>query len=202
MAEWVFSHQLSPISQQNSTTMPPQHPLHPWQHVASTVLFDHPRCRVIEDTVLLPSGQQTDWIRVQDGRDYVKLICIDDAGRVLVASQYNHPTRRIVHEFPGGQVKDGEAFADAARRELQEEMGLYPHHLVELGTFLANNRRSDVRCAVFLARNFEARPTALDDEELFAFEWLPIATIEQHIRDNAFDNGVLLAAWALFRVAH
>ena len=177
----------------------PSH-IQPWEHIDSTVLFDHPRCRVIEDRVRLPSGHETGWLRVQDGRDYVKVICVDDEGRVLVASQYNHPARRVVHEFPGGQVNPGESFSDAARRELVEEMGLHPHELVELGSFLANNRRSDVRCGVFVARNFEQRATNLDDEEHFAFEWLPVAEIDGRIREGSFENGVLLAAWALFRL--
>jgi ADP-ribose pyrophosphatase len=173
--------------------------LQAWRYLGTHLLLDHPRCRVYEDDVVLPSGLQSGWLRIDDGRDYVKVICVDQQGKILVASQYNHPTRRILHEFPGGQIHEGESFADAARRELQEEMGLYPHQLQELGSFFPNNRRSNMRCAVFVARDFEARPTALDAEENFAFEWLSASEIDQHIAKGEFENGVLLAIWAIYR---
>jgi len=72
-------------------------------------------------------------------------------GRVLVTRRPAGRHAGGVWEFPGGKVEDGEAPADAARRELREETGLvaatlepltvavfdYPDRLLRLYAFLA-----------------------------------------------------------------
>jgi ADP-ribose pyrophosphatase len=172
----------------------------PWQQLSSRVLFDHPRFGLVEDTVELPSGRRTGWVSLRDGRDFVKLICVDEQRRVLVARQYCHPPRRVVGEFPGGIVEQGEDDEQAARRELQEEVGLFPRALRSIGTFLTNTRRSAITCRVYVATGLEQRPHSPDGEEFIAYEWLAIPALEQQIRAGAQENGVLLAAWVLFRL--
>jgi ADP-ribose pyrophosphatase len=180
-------------------SMADQHPA-PWKLIASRVVFEHPRLSLLEDTVLLPSGVQTEWLCFKDQRDFVVAICLDTEQRVLVSRQYCHPARRVVHEFPGGFADEGESYIQAARRELREEVGLYPHQLDELGAFLAYPRRSALRGRVFLARELEACLAAPDAEEFIAYEWLTIAAVENRMRSGEIDNAHMIAAWNIFRI--
>jgi ADP-ribose pyrophosphatase len=171
-----------------------------WQHVDTRVVFEHPRITVSEDTVVLPSGRETKWMHFREGPDFVKLICTDDQERVLVVYSYAHPPRQVVQEFPGGLINPGESTEEAARRELAEEVGLRPHVLQPIGTFLDNTRRSDRRCTVFWATDFEVTSTKYDEEEFIEYEWLPISTFEAMIRAGEVLNVTMLAAWTIFKL--
>jgi 8-oxo-dGTP pyrophosphatase MutT (NUDIX family) len=176
--------------------------LKPWPVLASRILFSHPRLTILEDTVLLPSGQQTTWLRFPNSRDVVAIICLDHNNRVLVAYQYNAGPRQIVDEFPGGGVAEGESYEAGARRELLEEVGIYAHTLQEIGAFLLNNRRWSGRCRVFVASQLEERQATPDAEEFISYEWLTIAEVEQQMRVGTLENGAVLAAWTLFRLKY
>jgi 8-oxo-dGTP diphosphatase len=66
-------------------------------------------------------------------------LCVDPAGRVLLARAAPSLSLRGRWFLPGGGVDHGESPADAVRREIQEESGL----IVELGPLL--DVLSDVR---------------------------------------------------------
>lgn len=171
-----------------------------WQHLGATTLFDHPRVKVIEEAVRLPSGHETTWLSVRDGRDFVKVICEDERGHVLVSRQYVHPPRRVVHEFPGGVIERGETLEQAALRELVEEVGLAARQVMRIGAFLTNNRRADTRCFVFVASGLEPRASAPDHEEIIAYEWLDPTAVDRMIADGTVENAVMLACWAIYRL--
>src|SRR5262249_24353958 len=120
-----------------SGTMPKKLPP-PWQQVDTRVIFQHPRLTVWEDTVVLPTGEQTQGMHFREAPDFVKVVCVTERRQVLLVYSYASPPRQVVHEFPGGIVNPGESPTDAARRELVEEVGLYPLHLRAVGTFLDN----------------------------------------------------------------
>lgn len=172
----------------------------PWQQLHSRVVFDHPRLSLVEDTVVLPSGKQTEWLRFQDRQDFVLVICVDPAHRILLSRQYCHPVGRVVHEFPGGLVDAGESHMEAARRELMEEVGWYAHQLDNIGTFLPHVRRSSGRALLYVATDLEERHLPADSEEFIAYEWVDVATLEARMRSGELDNGHLHAAWNLFRL--
>ena len=54
----------------------------------------------------------------------------DEQGRVLLAQRQAEDRHPLKWEFPGGKVKDGETDLEAARRELQEELGV---HVTDVG---------------------------------------------------------------------
>jgi ADP-ribose pyrophosphatase len=172
----------------------------PWQQLHSRVVFDHPRLSLVEDTVVLPTGRQTEWLRFQDRPDFVLVICVDAARRILLSRQYCHPVGRVVHEFPGGLVDVGESYIEAARRELMEEVGWYAHQLDEIGTFLPHVRRSSARARLYVATELEERHLPADSEEFIAYEWVDVATLEARMRSGELDNGHLHAAWNVFRL--
>jgi 8-oxo-dGTP pyrophosphatase MutT (NUDIX family) len=172
----------------------------PWPVISSEVLFTHPNLTLVEDTLALPTGVQTRWLRFASTEPSVCAICVNEHGHVLVAHQYNPAPGRLVHEFPGGRAASGEELGDAARRELLEEVGIYAHRVQAIGSFLVNNRRSAQKQHVFLATDCETRESEPDPEEIIGYEWLPVATIEQKIISGEFENNILLSAWSIFRL--
>lgn len=173
-----------------------------WQVTNSHIVFEHPRLKLVEDTVRVPTGEQVKWLRFDGGSDSVGLVCLDQQRRILLARQFNYIPGRIVYEFPGGGIELNESLTDAARRELVEEVGLYPHQLEPLGSFLVNHRRALIQQHVFVATEFEERPYAPDVGEIIEFEWVSIDAIEAMIRAGQIENMFVLAIWTLFKLKH
>ena len=64
----------------------------------------------------------------------VDLLVVDNEGRVLLLLRKNEPAAGHWW-FPGGRVLFGELRRDAAKRKLEEECGLSPKQIREVGTF-------------------------------------------------------------------
>ncbi len=128
------------------------------------------------------------------------IICVNAERQILLSRQYCHPVGRVVHEFPGGVADEGESYAEAARRELMEEVGWYAHQLEEIGVFTPHVRRWSVQGRVFVATELEERHLPPDSEEFIAYEWVEIPTLEDRMRTGELDNGHLHAAWNMFRL--
>jgi ADP-ribose pyrophosphatase len=167
--------------------------------VSSRTILDHPYCQMLEETVILPSGQVTIWVRSAYSADAVCLLCLDDQQRLLVTYQYNPPPRQVVDEFPGGGVHDHESPEEAARRELLEETGYYAHSCREIGSFFLNHRRSPSICRVFVATDLELRTASPEKTEWIGHEWVPLDEFEQRIRTGQIKNAISLAVWSVFR---
>ena len=169
-----------------------------WQRIDSTIVFDHPRIRLAEDTVESPAGERTKWLYYPGAQAFVTVIAINDAHQILVSYQYNYPPNKVVDEFPGGGIEHGESPEDAGQRELLEETGWFAHTVQKIGHFRVDNRRTDKICHVLLATKLELRAAAPEAFEAIAFEWLDPPMLRDAIANGAIENGNLLAAWAIF----
>lgn len=173
----------------------------PWQHLDSEMLFKHQRMSLAEDRILLPNGEERHWLRMDGHPDWVEIVAVNDEGKILVARQYCHPSRQIVHEFPGGTFEDGEDSAETARRELEEEVGLIAGKLTFLGRHLANNRRSDHHGHIYLATDLTQGTASPEPEEHILWDWFDSAEIDASILSGKFDSVTLLASWMYFKLS-
>lgn len=78
-------------------------------------------------------------------------------GRVVMVRQWRAAVRAWVLEVPAGRVEPGESPEEAARRELEEEVGCAAGRLVKLASLYATPGYSDEVMHVFAALNLERR---------------------------------------------
>lgn len=185
---------------------PPASMLAPWVPLSpARTVFEHRfYARIVEEDLQLPNGKVVNWLRYADHRegvewpDGVRGICVDN-DKVLLSRQYNPGAGRVVWEFPGGGTNPGEQYEAAVRRELMEEVGVYPGTVEYVGRFLLNNRRSGWGIRTFLCTDLESRSLPADDGELIESCWLSIDAVAEMIVAGEIDNSTTLAGWSLWR---
>lgn len=174
--------------------------LQPWETLSTKVLFRHRfHPTVIEDQVRLPSGEELTWVRWEHAYDIGGAICLDQYERVLISWQWSHGPRKVVDEFPGGGLLEGETPEEAVRRELAEETGLTAGSLEYIGAFLTNNRKSPRRHHVFVARDLTQGKASPERGEIIYSEWREVEEVDRMIAAGELTNSTLLASWAIFR---
>ena len=172
----------------------------PWKHIARTELLNHPRMHIVEDTVELPNGQRTQYVREAPHTSYsVAIVAINSQNEILVQREYSYPPDEIMYQLPGGGAGSEEDVIAAANRELSEESGYTARDSRVLGAFYVNNRRSDRKQYVVLCRDLieEKRPS--DPEEFIESMWLPLPKLQQLITDGKITNMNMLAALQLLQ---
>jgi ADP-ribose pyrophosphatase len=168
-----------------------------WKRLASKVLLDHPRMKVVEDSVELPSGQVVPYLRQESAGNGITVLCIRD-GQILLQREYSYPPDEFLLQFPGGKIEDGETPEQGAARELMEESGFGFSRCERLGCYYVSNRRSDAKMYVVLAKDVTpVAKTGGDLEEYIESFWVPLAKLKQMIADGEITNYSVLAAWAL-----
>ena len=113
-------------------------------------------------------------------RIVVSAVCVfDDAGRLLTVRKRG--TDKFMH--PGGKPEAGETAAEAASRELEEEVGIIvaPEDLEPFGSWLAeaaNEAATQIEATVFTAPtpvNTTGGPAVNPSAEIAEIRWLDLA---------------------------
>lgn len=168
-----------------------------WKQLASKLIFDHPRIKIWEDDVELPSGHRTTYVHYGEPRHSATVIAINSDGKLLIQKEYSYPPNDWLYQFPGGGIEEGETPKDGAVRELQEEGG-FTGELTQIGWYYRDNRRSAGKMYVFVAQNLSEIRVEKDLEEEFESYWLTKEEIEDLISNGEFTNYSGLAAWTLY----
>jgi ADP-ribose pyrophosphatase len=118
------------------------------------------------DRVREPGGQEVEREIVRHPGAAVILPLLND-GRLVLVSQYRYAAQSFLWELPAGHIEPGESPEEAARRELVEEAGFYPHRLEKRVEFYSAPGFCDELMHLFLATELEPRPPRPEaDEEL------------------------------------
>lgn len=152
------------------------------------------------DRVTLPSGHHATMEVVRHPGSVV-LLPVPAPGQLILIRQYRYALDRFIWELPAGSLKAGEDPRLGAARECEEEIGLVPGVLDELGELFPTPGFCDewmkfYRCTDLQAPAAEstARP---DDDEVIEPATFDVAEVRQMIRRGEVVDMKTVAGLAL-----
>jgi ADP-ribose pyrophosphatase len=108
--------------------------LKPEKKLATEQIYQGRAVNIRVDTVEKAGGKKTTR-EVVEHPDCMAVVALDEQGNVLLVRQFRHPVGKFLLEMPAGGIDPGEEPVDSVRRELQEEIGYFPHKIEKLGGF-------------------------------------------------------------------
>ena len=170
-----------------------------WKTRSSREVYKNPWIRVREDVAELPDGRTTLYGVVSIGEAVGVLPFVDD-DHVILIRQYRYvfgETHRW--EIPTGGMKPGEAREDAARRELQEEIGYTAERLEWISTFYTSKSVCHEVAHLYIGYGLDASSLPPDETEeieqaIFPFSEAAAMVDSGEIRDAMTIIAVLHAA--------
>src|SRR5438128_1126767 len=114
----------------------------------------------------------------------VALVPLDEEGNVYLVRQYRSGSGREMLEIPAGGLEPGEPRPDCACRELQEEIGMYPDEMHELGSFFVAASYTTENITIYLARKLRPSSQQGDVDEDITVVKMPFKEAVQLALDN------------------
>lgn len=129
-----------------------------WFEVVGSQVVHDGWSRVRVDTVVMPDGARVDR-EVVEHVSAVAVVPLLPDGTVVLVRQYRHAVAGYLLEIPAGILDvDGEPEADAAQRELAEEIGMRAERLDHLTTFYNSAGWCTEQTHVYLGRDLADAP--------------------------------------------
>jgi 8-oxo-dGTP pyrophosphatase MutT (NUDIX family) len=138
---------------------------------------------------------------VVEAPDWVNVVPLTSDGNVVFVRQFRFGVEDVTLEIPGGMCDPGEAPAEAAARELEEETG-YSGPLRAIGSVHPNPAIQSNRCWTFVASDVRrvSSPSPDPHEELEVVE-RPLEEIPELIRRGAITHSLVVTAFYLLGIA-
>lgn len=145
------------------------------------------------DHVRFPSGK-IGLREVVEHQPAAAVLAVDNDGYIYFVLQYRHAVDEVLYEIPAGLPEKGESVAEAAVRELQEEIGRKPRVLREISTLYSSPGFSDERVILFYAEDLELSKLPQDDDEHIEVVKLTLDEAIELIGRGQIKDGKTIAA--------
>jgi ADP-ribose pyrophosphatase len=178
-----------------------------WQILEINSLFRNPYLEVFHERVILPGEVRIrDWTVVRR-KQAVVIAPVTAEGKFVLIHQARIPVRKMLWEFPAGQIDDSlqpgsEMIRETALRELTEETGYSLStggELTYLGHYYSSQGFCDETPHLFLARPVQAsgfgrRPE--DSESIMECREFSLEDLSSMIADSVIQDANTLALFA------
>lgn len=172
-----------------------------WETLDRRVAYTCPGFDVVNESVRLPDGAETDFDYLSEPASVCVLPFTPD-GDVVCIEEWRQAVDRISHGLPvGGTEPEDDDLEAAARRELAEETGYEADRLESLVTVEPANGIADAVLHFFVARG--CRPTAeqqLDHNESIRVSPTPFERVLDAVRDGDVRDGRTVLAVSYYRL--
>ncbi len=127
------------------------------------------------------------------------IIAVDNDNIILI-KQFRPSVEETLIEIPAGRIDKGETPEQAAKRELEEEVGLIPLNLKKLVEFYPTPGFVDEKLYLFYADKFDKGNVHLDPGEVLNLFKLPVSEVDEYIFSNKIKDAKTLIGILLWKV--
>lgn len=155
----------------------------PWTIQETSQKYQNSFISVREDQVLQPDGQPGMYATVTM-KPGVAILPIDSNGIVYLTRQFRYALGKESIEVVCGAIEETEPPAEAAEREVQEELGIKAEAWIQLGVFDLDT--SIVHCPVhlFLVKQLTFTESNQEGTETIKTLQIPLTTAVQMVIDS------------------
>lgn len=170
-----------------------------WKTKTTSVVYDNPWISVSHNEVITPKGTDGIYGVVHFKNIAIGVVPIDEEGNTWLVKQSRYSLNQYTWEIPEGGCPQGESSLTAAKRELEEEVGLQANHWQELMTMHLSNSVTDEFCVVFVARDLFSGQQNLEATEDIEYKKLPLIDAIAMVKRGEITDAISVAA--LLRIA-
>ncbi|MEX0979162.1 MAG: NUDIX hydrolase [Pirellulales bacterium] len=155
----------------------------PWQILKRSEVYRDPWIELVRDEVIRPDGAPGSHciVRLKPG---VSVLPVDDDGMTYLTEEFHYAVGRVTIETVSGGVDGNEDAERAARRELEEELGITAREWIELGTCDPFTSVVTSPTRLFLARGLRFGATSQEGTERIRCLKVPFDEAFQMVLDS------------------
>jgi len=170
-----------------------------WKTKSTNVVYENPWIKISHEEVITPKDTDGIYGVVHFKNTAIGVVPIDDEGNTWLVKQSRYALNQYTWEIPEGGCPEDEEPINAAKRELEEEVGLQAGHWEQLMTMHLSNSVTDEFCVVFVARDLFAGTQQLESTEDIEYKKLPLADAIEMVKSGEITDAISVAA--LLRIA-
>ena len=161
--------------------------------VKENKIFDGKILSLRRDDVRTPSGRIASR-EVVEHKAAVGMLALTDKKTVLLVRQFRYAVHEETLEVCAGLIEAGEDPAEAAEREMQEELNVKAKNLYRIGEFYASPGFCTEIFTLFLAEGLEKSSLPQDEDENVSVLEVPLKDIPFMIKEGKIRDSKTFAA--------
>lgn len=161
--------------------------------ISSEKIYDGKIISLRKDIVRLENGSEATR-EVVEHNGAVCVVAVDKNNMVYMVKQYRYPFKQVLLEVPAGKIDAGETPLEAAKRELEEEIGMRASEFIPMGEFYPSVAFLNEVIYMYIAKGLIPSAQCLDEDEFLKIEKLGLGEVCDLIMSGEVKDGKTIAS--------